>query len=182
MGEMQDAFQADLERAFRKAAKHRALIATIKKHANENPELLATKIVNVVPDRLRETRIAVLEECGVDLADAEAIRNYQARSVGEWQIISWLACRHLVYSAFLRLVGRYYRDPNLTGIRSAQAVCEAFIEASEWRLLALALDFDELSKKLSKEGYPKEELSKVLSGIVAARTRKKSTVRRRFVL
>jgi hypothetical protein len=88
---MQDEFQADLERAFRKAAKHRAVIAGIKKHAAENPEHLAIKIVNVVPDRLRETRIEVLEAFGVDLDDAEAIRGYKARSVAEWQIISWLA-------------------------------------------------------------------------------------------
>src|SRR5215210_7291122 len=167
---MQDEFQADLERAFRKAAKHRDVIARIKKNADENPELLAIKIVNVVPDRLRETRIAVLEAFGVDLADAEAIRNYKARSVAEWQIISWLASRHLVYSAFLHLVMQYYRDPNLTGVRSDQAVCEAFIEASERRLLAVALDFDELSKRLPKESLPKEELAKVLSGIVATRT------------
>jgi hypothetical protein len=167
---MQDEFQADLERAFRKAAKHRSLIARIKKHADEGPERLAIKIVNVVPDRLRETRINVLKAFGVDLADAEAIRDYKARSVAEWQIISWLASRHLVYSTFMHLVGRYYRDPNLTGVRSAQAVCEAFIEASECHLLAVGLDFDELSKKLPKEGFPKEELAKVLSGIVATRT------------
>jgi len=98
---VQDEFQADLERAFRKAAKHRAVIARIKKHARENPVLLAIKIVNVVPDRLRETRLEVLEAFGVDLDDAEAIRNYKARSVAEWQIISWLASRHVVYSAFL---------------------------------------------------------------------------------
>jgi hypothetical protein len=87
---MQDKFQADLERAFTKAVKHRTVIARIKKHARENPELLATKIVNVVPDRLRETRIEVLEAFGVDLDDAEAISNYKASSVAEWQIISWL--------------------------------------------------------------------------------------------
>src|SRR5918993_699663 len=167
---MQDEFQADLKRVFRKAAKHRAVIARIKKHARENPELLATKIVNVVPDRLKETRIAVLEAFGVDLDDAEAISNYKASSIAEWQIISWLASRHLVYSAFLHLVMQYYRDQNLTGVHSAQAVCDAFIEASEWRLLGVALDFDELSKKLSEQSLPKEELAKVLSGIVATRT------------
>ena len=128
---MQDEFQADLERAIRKAAKHRAVMAKIKKNARENPEDLAIKIVNVVPNRLRETRIKVLEAFGVDLDDAEAIRNYQSSSVAEWQIISWLASRHLVYSAFLHVVMQYYRDSNLTGVRSAQAVCDAFIEASE---------------------------------------------------
>ena len=166
---MQDEFQADLERAFLKAANHRAVIAKIKKHARENPELLAIKIVNVVPVRLRETRLEVLETFGVDLDDAEAIRNYKASSIAEWQIISWLASRHLVYSAFLHLVMQYYRDPNMTGVRSAQAVCDAFIEASEWRLLGVALDFDELSKRLPEQSLPKEELAKVLSGIVAAR-------------
>jgi hypothetical protein len=170
MSEMQDEFQADLERAFRKAAKHRDLIARIKKHADEDPERLAIKIVNVVPDRLRETRINVLNSFGVDLADAETMRNYKASSVTEWQIISWLASRHLVYSAFLHLVMQYYRDQNLTSVCSAQAVCDAFIEASEWRLLAVALDFDELSKKLPKQSFPKEELAKVLSGIVTTRT------------
>ena|SRR5215211_6291084 len=108
---MQDEFQADLERAFRKAAKHREVIARVKKHADEDPERLAKKIVNVVPDRLRETRIDVLEAFGVDLADAEAIRNYKVTSsIAEWQLISWLANRHLVYSAFLHLVMQYYRD------------------------------------------------------------------------
>jgi hypothetical protein len=120
---------------------------------------------------LRETRIEVLEAFGVDLDDVEAISNYKAtRSVAEWQIISWLASRHLVYSAFLRLVMQYYRDQNLTGVRSAQAVCDAFIEASEWRLLGVALDFDELRKRLPEQSLPKEELAKVLSGIVATRT------------
>ena len=131
---------------------------------------MAIKIVYVVPAHLKKTRIAVLEEFGVDLADAETIRNYKASSVSEWQIISWLASRHLVYSAFLHLVMQYYRDSNLTGVRSAQAVCDAFIEASEWRLLGVALDFDELSKKRPKQSSLKEELAKVLSGIVATRT------------
>jgi hypothetical protein len=49
-------------------------------------------------------------------------------------------------------------------------VCEAFIEAAERHLYTVALDFDELRKKLPEESIPNEELAKVLSGIVATRT------------
>jgi hypothetical protein len=49
-------------------------------------------------------------------------------------------------------------------------VCEAYIEATERHLYTIALDFDELRKKLPEENFPKEELAKVLSGIVATRT------------
>src|SRR4051812_44125101 len=170
MSEMQDEFHAGVERAFREAAKHRDVIAKIKKYADKNPELLATRIVEVVPDRLKETRVAVLEAFGVDLADAEAIRNYKASSVAEWQVISWLSTRHQIYSAFLRLIVQYARDPNLADVCSAQAVCEAFVEATKRQIYALALDFYELQQKLSEVSFPTEELAKVLSGIVAART------------
>ncbi len=170
MSRMQDEFHTDVEKAFRKAAKHRDVVAKIKKHADNNSELLATRIVEIVPDRLRETRVAVFEAFGVDLADSKAVRNYKASSVAEWQIISWHATRYQVYSAFLRLVGQYALDPTLTGVRSAQAVCKAFIEAMERHLHTVVLDFDELYKKVPKEGFPEEELAKVLSGIVATRT------------
>jgi len=170
MTEMLDNFQADVEKTFGSAARHRDVIARIKKHARENPELLAMRVVDVVPERLKEVSTVGLEEFGIDLADAEAVRNYKAGSVAEWQVVSWLATYYLIYSAFLHLVGRYYRDSNLTGVRSAQAVCEAFIEAAERHLYTVALDFDELRKKLPEESFPNEELAKVLSGIVATRT------------
>lgn len=169
MSGMQDEFQAGLERAFRKAAKHRSVIAKIKKNADKNPERLAAWIVEVVADHLRETRTAVLEAFGLDLTDAEAIRNYQASSVGEWQIISWLATRHLIYSSFLRLIVQYAQDPNLTGVRSARAVCEAFVEATDQHLCTVASDSEELHKRLPRERFPKEELAKVLSGMIATR-------------
>src|SRR5215207_7641227 len=167
---MLDNFQTDVEKTFRAAARYRDVITRIKKHACENPELLAMRIVEVVPDSLKKTRSEVLIQLGLDLADVEAVRSFEARSVAEWQVVSWLATYYQIYSAFLRLVGRYYRDPNLTGVRSAQAVCEAFIEAAERHLYTVALDFDELRKKLPEERFPHEELAKVLSGILATRT------------
>ncbi len=170
MGGMLDKFHAGIEKAFGAATDRRTLVTTIRKHADEKPELLATRIVEVVPKCLKESRAIVLEVVGIDLADTEAVRNFKTSSVAEWQLVSWLATRHQIYSAFLRLAGQYFRDPNLTDIRSAQAVCEAFLEATERQLYAVALDFDELCKKLPKESFPTEELVKVLSGIVASRT------------
>lgn len=169
MSNMDDKFHSDVEKAFKAAVKHRDVMDKIKKHADNNPELLATRIVEVLPERLREARIAVLEAFGVDIANAEVIRNYKASSVAEWQVISWFATRHQVYSAFLRLVGQYAQDPDLVGVRSARAVCEAFVEAAERQLFAVALDFYELQQKLPEEKFPKGELAKVLSGVVAAR-------------
>jgi len=170
MSEMLDNFQIDVEKSHRAARRHRNVIDALKKHTLENPERLAMRIVEVVPDSLKRTRSELLRQLGLDVADAEAVRSYEAYSVAEWQVVSWLATYYQIYSAFLRLVGRYYRDPNLTGVRSAQAVCEAFIEAAERHLYTVALDFDELRKKLPEEQFPNEELAKVLSGIVATRT------------
>ena len=170
MSGMQDKFHSDVEESHRAAKRHRKVLDTLKKHARENPELLAMRIVEVVPDSLKRTCSEALEELGLDLADVEAVRSYEAYSVAEWQVVAWLATSYQIYSAFLRLVGRYYRDPNLTGVRSAQAVCEAFIEAAERHLYTVALDFDELRKKLPEERFPHEELAKVLSGILATRT------------
>jgi DNA-directed RNA polymerase specialized sigma24 family protein len=170
MSVMQDKFHSDVEKYHRAAKRHRKVIDTLKKHTRENPELLAMRIVKVVPDSLKRTPSEVLRQFGLDLGDVEAVRSYEAYSVAEWQVVSWLATYYQIYSAFLRLVGRYYRDPNLKGVRSAQAVCEAFIEATERHLYSVALDFDELQKRLPKESFPTEELAKVLSGIVATRT------------
>jgi hypothetical protein len=170
MSGMQDKFYSGVEKASNKARKQRNVVAKTKRDADNSPELLAEKIVRVVLDCLKQTRIAVLEDYGVDLADTEAIRNYKAKSVAEWQIISWLATRHQIYSSFLQFVGQLFRDPNLTGDSSAKAVCEAFVEATEMQLLAVALDFYELQEKLPEESFPQEEMAKVLSGIVDART------------
>ena len=167
---MLDHFQTDVEKSHRAAKRHRKVIDALKKHTRENPELLAMRIVEVVPDSLKRTRSEALSQLGLDLADDEAVRSYEAYSVAEWQVVSWLATYYRIYSAFLHLVMRYYRDPNLTGLRSAQAVCDAFLEAAERHLYTVALDFDELRKKLPEERFPNEELAKVLSGIIATRT------------
>jgi hypothetical protein len=58
----------------------------------------------------------------IDLANAEAVRNFKASSVAEWQVVSWLATYHQIYSAFLRFVGQYATDPNLTDVHSALLV------------------------------------------------------------
>ncbi len=166
---MQNKFQAGIEQTFEPAARHRDLITKIKRHARENPELLAMRVVEVVPERLKEVRAVGLKEFGVDLADAEAVRQFKASSIAEWQIVSWLASYYQIYSVFWRLVVQYAADQNLTGVRSAQAVCDAYIEATERHLYTIALDFDELRKELPQEKFPTEELSKVLSAIVATR-------------
>jgi DNA-directed RNA polymerase specialized sigma24 family protein len=170
MSGMQDKFHSDVEKSHRAAKRHRKVVDTLKKHTRENPELFAMRIVEVVPESLKRTRSEVLRELGLDLADEEAVRSYKVYSVAEWQVISRLATSYQIYKAFLRLVMRYYRDPNLTGVRSALAVCEAFIEAAERHLYTVALDFDELRKNLPEESFPNEELAKVLSGIIATRT------------
>ena len=170
MSGMLDHFQTDVEKSHRAAKRHRKVIDALKKHTRENPELLAMRIVEVDPDSLKRTRSEALSQLGLDLADDEAVRSYEAYSVAEWQVVSWLATYYRIYSAFLHLVMRYYRDPNLTGLRSAQAVCDAFLEAAERHLYTVALDFDELRKKLPEERFPNEELAKVLSGIIATRT------------
>jgi predicted DNA-binding protein (UPF0251 family) len=170
MSDMFDKFHSEVEKTFEAATKYRDVATAIKKQARENPESLASKIVEVVPDCLKKTRLEVLEWWGVDLADAEAVGNFEAKSVAEWQLVQWLATRHQLYSAFLRLAGRYLRDPELTDVRSAQAVCDAFVEAVECHLYTIPLDFDELRKKLPNEDFPGEELAKVLTGIVATRT------------
>jgi len=168
---MQDEFHAGVKRASKTIAKRRAEIDEIKKQTDRNPELWATLIVEVVPVCLREIQVVAHKEFGIYLFDAEAIRNYEASSVVEWQIISRLATCYQLYSAFWRLVWRYFQDPNLVGVQSAQAVCEAYVEASKQYLYAAALDFYELQQQLPEERFPNEELAKVLGGIVTARPR-----------
>jgi DNA-binding CsgD family transcriptional regulator len=170
MSEMPDKFQADVKKTFWSAARHRDVITRIKKHARENPELLAMRVVDVVPERLKAVRTVGFEVFKLNLADAEAVRNFEANSVAEWQIVNWLASYYQMYSACWRLIGQYAVDPNLRGVRSAQAVCEAFVEATEQHLYTIALDFDDLRKQLPGQRFPSEELAKILIGIVATRT------------
>ena len=118
---MPDEFHAGVEKAYGAAGRHRNLVDKLGHHdrlgwhARDNPELPAARIVKVVPECLREKRATALKLFGIDLADAEAVRNFEASSVTEWQVVSWLATYYQIYSAFLRLVGRYFEDPNPTG-------------------------------------------------------------------
>src|SRR5215212_3766641 len=102
MSGMQDKFHSDVEKYHRAAKRHRKVIDALKKHTRENPELLAMMVVKVVPDSLEKMRSEVLKQLGLDVADVEAVRSYEARSVPEWQIVSWQTTRHQIYSAFLR--------------------------------------------------------------------------------
>jgi len=167
---MRDNLYTGVERAFSAAASHRDVVAKIKKQAKADPELLAMKAVSVVPECLERNRAISLEDFGLDVTDTEAVKNFKPSSVGEWQIVCRRASYHQIYSAFLSLVGQFAIDPNLVGVRSAQAVCEAFTEATERYLYALALDFEQLQRSLPSQEFPTEELSKVLTGIVATRT------------
>ena len=99
---MQDKFHSEVEKSHRAARRHRKVIDALKKHTRENPELLAMRIVDVVPDSLKKTRSEVLEQLGLDLADVEAVRSFEARSVAEWQLVSWLATYYQIYIAFHR--------------------------------------------------------------------------------
>lgn len=87
MSGMQDKFHRDVEKSFRAAAKHRDVVSAIKKQASENPEHLAARIIEVVPACLKKTRKEVLRRWRVDLADAEAVGDFEARSVAEWQLV-----------------------------------------------------------------------------------------------
>lgn len=167
---MRDEPYAEIEKAFSAAARHRDVVAKIKKHAQKDPERLAVKVVSVVPEGLKRNRAISLEVFGLDVADTEAVKNFKTSSVAEWQIVAWLATYHQIYTAFLYLVGQFAIDPNLVGVRSAQAVCEAFIEATERCLYSVALDFEQLQRSLPSEQFPTIELLKVLTGIVATRT------------
>jgi hypothetical protein len=167
---MRDNLYTGVERAFSAAAKHRDVVAKIKKQAQADPELLATKVVSVVPECLKRNRAIGLEDFGLDVTDTEAVKNFKPSSVGEWQMVCRRASYHQIYSGFLYLVGQFATDPNLVGVRSAQAVCEAFIEATERYLYAVALDFEQLQRSLPSQEFPTEELLKVLTGIVATRT------------
>jgi len=149
------------ERAFSAAAKHRDVFAKIKQQAQADPELLAMKVVSVVPECLKRNRAIGLEDFGLDVADTEAVKNFKTSSFDEWQLVCRLASYHQMYSGFLYLVGQFATDPNLVGVRSAQAVCEAFIEATERHLYAIALDFEQLRRSLPSEEFPTEELQDV---------------------
>ena len=165
MAGMLDKFHAEVEKAFGAADRHRTRVGEIKKQADKNPELVAARIVEVVPECLREKRATALESFGIDLADAEAVRSFKASSVAEWQVVYWLATYYQIYEAFLRFIDLYFEDPRLT----AEAVCEAFLKAVERQLYRVVLNFHELQKALPAEEFPAEELAKVLSGIVATR-------------
>jgi hypothetical protein len=179
---MADKFQADIERTFRAAARHRDVVTKTKKHARENPELLAQRIVQVVPKRLKEVRDVGFEAFGIDLDDSEQVENFRPSSVAEGQLVSWLATYYLLYSACLRFILQHAADPNLTDLQSARVVCEAYIEAAEAQLYAIALDFDELRKKLQGQGFPSEEIAKILTGTVATRTSLHKNQRLRVVI
>jgi hypothetical protein len=88
---MPDEPYAHFEKAFSAAARHRDVVAKIKKHAQEDPELLAMKLVSVVPECLKRNRAISLEVFGLDVADTEAVKNFKTSSVTEWQIVARLA-------------------------------------------------------------------------------------------
>ncbi len=178
MGSMSEKFRVDVEKAFKAADRHRKRVGTIKKQADKNPEILAARIIEVVPECLREKRADALELFGIDLADTEAVRRFKASSVAEWQIVSWLSTYYQIYEAFLRFIDLYFEDPRLT----AEVVCEAYLEAVERQLYAVVLDFHELQKVLPGEAFPTEELTKLLSGIVATRTSLFRNVQLRIVI
>ncbi len=79
MSGMPDKFQADVEKTFEAAARHRDVITKIKKHARETPELLAMRIVEVVPESLKEARALGFKVFGIDLPDAVNLPPDQVR-------------------------------------------------------------------------------------------------------
>jgi hypothetical protein len=170
MSQMRDEVHAGVEKAHQAAHRHRARVDELRRHHRENPELLAARIMEVVPHQLSESQAIAANEFKLDLTDAEEIRNFEARSVAEWQAVCWLANRHQIYGACLGLIERYVEDPNLTGTRFAQAVCEAFLEATERFLYTVALDFDRLRGNIPGQDFPAEELTRILAGITATRT------------
>ncbi len=72
---MRDELYADVEKAFSAAARHRDVVARIKKQAQECPDLLAMKVVSVVPECLKRNRAISLEAFDLDVADTEAVKN-----------------------------------------------------------------------------------------------------------
>jgi hypothetical protein len=169
MSGMQEEFHAGVEKAHQAADRHRIRVDEIRRHTRENPELLAARIMEVVPHHLLESQLIAAKEFELDLTEAEEIKSFEAQSVAEWQLICWLASRYQIYSACLNLIEQYIQDPNLTGTRFAQAVCEAFLEATERFLYTVALDFERLRKSLPDQDFPAEELTKILTGITATR-------------
>jgi hypothetical protein len=88
---MRDNLYTGVERAFSAAAKHRDVVAKIKQQAQEDPERLATKVVSVVPERLKTNRAIGLEVFGLDVADTGAVKNFKTSSFAEWQLVCRLA-------------------------------------------------------------------------------------------
>jgi DNA-binding CsgD family transcriptional regulator len=169
MSGMPPEFHAGVERAHKAARRHREKVAQIRRNARETPELLAAEIMEAVPRRLLELQVVATRDFGLELTSAEQIRSFAATSVAEWQLVSWLANQYQMYSACLQLVTRYVEDPNLTGVRFARTVCEAFLEALERLLYAVALDFEQLRRMLPEQQFVSEELAKALTGITATR-------------
>jgi DNA-binding CsgD family transcriptional regulator len=170
MSGTREEFYAGVEKAHQAAHRHRTRVDEIRRHARENPELLAARIVEVVPQQMLESQVIAAKEFELNLTNAEDIRSFEAQSVAEWQLVCWLANRHQIYGACLSLIERYVEEPNLTGTRFARAVCEAFLEATERFLYTVALDFEWLRRNLPDQDFPAEELAKILTGITATRT------------
>lgn len=169
MGGMPQEFHADVKKTHEAARRHRDKVEQIRRNAQESPELLAAKIMEVVPRRLLELQLVATRSFGLNLTSAEQVRSFETTSVVEWQLVSWLANQHQIYSACLHLITRYVEDPNLTGVRFARTVCEAFLEALERLLYTVALDFEWLQTTLPGQQFANEELAKVLTGITATR-------------
>jgi hypothetical protein len=159
---MQNKFQADVEKTFRAAARHRDVVTRIKKHAQENPDALAIKIVEVVPERLKWARVVGLEEFGIDLADAEAVKSYEAGSVAEWQMVSWLATYYQIYSAFWREAKAW-----------AEKLAEADSKRSRYQDMAAEglITFEELGEKLLVLEETRETAERELETLKSKRDR-----------
>jgi hypothetical protein len=69
--EMPDNLYTGVEKAFSAAARHRDVVAKIKKQAKADPKLLAMKVVSVVPECLKSNRAIGLEDFCLDVTDTE---------------------------------------------------------------------------------------------------------------
>jgi hypothetical protein len=79
MRNMPDKFHADVEETFGAAARHRDVIARIKKHGREKPELLAMKVMKVVPECLKEARAVGLKVFGNRLGQCRSGKEFQSK-------------------------------------------------------------------------------------------------------
>jgi hypothetical protein len=68
---MRDNLYTGVEKAFSAAARHRDVVAKIKKQAKADPKLLAMKVVSVVPECLKSNRAIGLEDFCLDVTDTE---------------------------------------------------------------------------------------------------------------